>query len=244
MIIANNFPIDWYQESSKRLFKSISIDYFRRGEYNWDYAVFCNTYLPPYQLKNSIWPPQNTIHKVTLNGKPICVVLKRKNKADYEARIHLDSGNYKLATEKYRVALLHDPNNESALLNISIALWRAGDIEGANSHLSDLMELYPNYEWAKEIQGEILLQQEEYEAAIKIFNENLEYNYKFFHSYINLADAYQAMGNEKDALSALKRCIRLNPFYREAYVQAAQIYQRQGNYDLAGKLFERATELE
>jgi hypothetical protein len=244
LTIANNFPIDWYQESSEYPFHSLTIDYFRRGEYNWDYAIFCNTYLPPYQLKNKIWPPKNTIHEVVLNGKPICVVLKRENKADYEARLHLDSGNYKLAAEKYREVLLHEPNNESALLNQSIALWRTGDIDGANSHLEDLKELYPNYEWAKEIKGEILLQQEEYEAAIELFNENLGYNYKFFHSYINLSNAYQEIGNEKEALIALKRCIWLNPFYKEAYEQTAKIYHKQGKYDLADKFFERAANLE
>ena len=145
-----------------------------------------------------------------------------------------------MAIKKYNEVLLYDSRNESALLNLSIALWRKGDIRDANTHLEELTTLYPNYEWAREIQGELLLQQEDFHAAVEVFRENIEYNYKFFRSYISLSNAYQALGNDEDALTVLKRCIWLNPFYREAYEHAAIIYQRQGKDELADKLFERA----
>ena len=45
---------------------------------DWDYAVVANSYIPPGQLQNRIWPPENAIHVVYADGVPVCAVLKRQ----------------------------------------------------------------------------------------------------------------------------------------------------------------------
>jgi len=233
-IVAANFIIpEYYKEKP---YKSRLINYYDRSIEDWDYAVICNTFLNPYQVKNNIWPPVNTIFQIHIEGKPILAVLERKSSSDLEGIKLLKAKKYEPSIHKLSEALSFDPNNESILINLARSYSRLGDYSEMEIVLDQLLEIYPKNEWAMDLRGEMYLDRKEYEAAEEIFKQNIEHNYKFFHSYINLAKTYLEMGQEGQAIQSLKKCLRLNPFYRPAYQVYGNILIERGEEDLGKKM--------
>jgi len=56
--IGLNFQPDIYFPEKSENIEATYIRYYTRGGYEWDYAIFCVSYIHPYQLKNGIWPPE------------------------------------------------------------------------------------------------------------------------------------------------------------------------------------------
>ena len=71
-------PINYYFRKDTANFRTAFIRYNERGEVDWDYAIICNTGISPEQIQNGTFPPKNTVYEVKVDGKPICVVIKRR----------------------------------------------------------------------------------------------------------------------------------------------------------------------
>jgi hypothetical protein len=110
-IVGGNFPIQWYFRNDKNI-RFVYIPYQTRSEYDWDYAIIANSYIPPVQLVNHTWPPANTIHSVMVDGVPVCAVIKRTTKADLEGLRELEKGNNIKSAYLLEKAIEKDPQNE------------------------------------------------------------------------------------------------------------------------------------
>lgn len=235
-IVAANFIIPEYYKGKK--YTSKLIDYYNRSSSDWDYAIICNTFLDPHQLKNGFWPPSNAVFIENVEGKPILAILKRKKKIDLEGKKMLDIGNYGGAIKNLELALINEPNNESIRLNLARAYMLSGDFLAVQEVLKQFETLYPGNEWAREIRGEIAMITENTEEAIHLFKENIDYNYKFFHSYLNLAKAYVSQEKQDEAIQQLKACLRINPFYMPAYKLYGELLIEQGDVELGKKMID------
>ncbi|MCG8306007.1 MAG: tetratricopeptide repeat protein [Cytophagales bacterium] len=233
-IVAANFIIQEYYKGKP--YRAKLIDYYDRSSVDWDYAVICKTFLEPHQARHGYWPPLNTVYVEEIDGKPILAVLKRGSKLDLEGKKDLDQGLYHAAIRKLESALADDKNNESVRLNLARAYQASGDYSGAQSVLDYFKKLYPTNEWANEIRGEIELKQGNVAKAIQFFEKNIDHNYKFLHSYINLAKAMISMDRKEDAISQLKTCLRINPFYTPAYKLYGKILIERGDVELGEKM--------
>ncbi len=233
-IVAANFIIPQYYKNKS--YNPSLIDYYNRSGADWDYAIIGNTFLDPYQLKHGIWPPDNTIHTIEVAGRPILAILKRGSKKDYIGIQKLISGDNREAINLLSEAHGIDPKNESILLNLARAYFNSGQFDNCDSILYQLEVLYPAYEWIKELRGEILLARGQKEQAAELFRENLDYNHKFFHSYVNLARTYLAMGQVDQAEAQLLTCLRINPFYERAYWEYGKILISRGDVELGRKM--------
>jgi tetratricopeptide (TPR) repeat protein len=235
-VVAANFIIPEYYKDKP--YRSALIDYYNRSAYAWDYAVVCNTFLNPAQLKNGNWPPKNTVYTIDIEGRPILAIIKRVTHKDIEGIIALTKGDYTTAITLLSEALNQDTENESILLNLARAHFYSGDHMSAVYQLERLEEINPGNEWSNDIRGEILMKEGNYEAAIALFSENLRMNYKFFHSYVNLAKAYLAMNQEENAIEQLKTCLRINPFYQPAYKVYGALLIERGETELGRKMLD------
>ena len=162
-VVAANFIIPEYYEGKP--YKSVLIDYYNRSAYDWDYAVVCNTFLNPHQLRNGQWPPKNTIYTVEVDERPILAIVRRTTKLDLEGIDYLKKGKYIPAIELLSQAMIQDPENESILLNLARAHFYAGNQPDAISHLDRLEEIYPGNERVMDIRGEIFLKEEKYKIS-------------------------------------------------------------------------------
>lgn len=235
-VIATNFFIPSYYKGEA--YKARQIDYYNRSADNWDYAIICNTFLNPWQLQNGFWPPANTIHQVKIEEKPIVAILKRGDELDFDGIQLLRKGHIEPAITKLEIALSNDSNNESILINLARAYFRNGNKDMAYSTLNSLFRIYPKNEWGQDLKGEILMEGADFVSAIEVFQANIKNNYKFFHSYVNLAKAYHKSGNEQQAITELKKCLRINPFYQPAYQLYGSILIEQGELELGRKMLE------
>lgn len=233
-IVAANFIIPEYYKGKS--YRQKLIDYYDRSSSDWDYAIICNTFLEPYQLKEGIWPPANTIYTEKVDGKPILAILKREAKFGLEGKQLLNVGDYAGAIQKFNQALEIDKNIESVLINLAKSYLKTNDFIQANITLERLLSIYPKNEWAIDMKGEIYLKQGNIDEAIALFKLNIEHNHKFYHAYISLANAYISKGNDDEAIHYLKACLRINPFYKPAYTIYGKLLIDRGEVDLGTKM--------
>lgn len=241
--IASNFPVSWLFRQSQGEISTQYIKYYSRGNYDWDFAIIANAYIHPFQLKNNIWPPENTIHTIDINGVPVCAILERKTKEDYQGYLALKKNNYDQALFLLNKAIKTDPGNESVYLNLSMAFRKSGDINAAKKYLNKCLEIYPEYEVAIYLLAKIHQMEGETDKAIKFFTKNLQNNYKHFPSYVGLAIIYLDIGEDQLAVKNLKKCIGINPGYKPALIALGNHYKSQGNNDLAKKYLNYAEKL-
>jgi predicted negative regulator of RcsB-dependent stress response len=235
-IVAANFVIPEYYKHKN--YRPKLIDYYERSSVDWDYAIICNAFLDAYQLQHGLWPPSNAIYIEKVDEVPIMAVLKRTTKDDLSGKMALDRDEYVLAIAKLKAALEIDSRNESIMLNLARAYVMNGHASDALSVIEDLEKLYPSNEWAKDLKGEIAFAKGDKAEAIGLFKDNIRANSRFYHSYVNLAKVLRSQSKNEEAISHLKTCLRMNPFYRPAYQLYGQMLIEQGNAELGNKMLE------
>jgi tetratricopeptide (TPR) repeat protein len=223
--------------------KPVLVDYYKRGYYDWDYGIFCNTFVHPYQLRQGIWPPSNTIYRAEVDAKPVSILIERRQKADYQAFLQLSRGKPDQARISAAQALEHEPRNESALLLKATAETDLQLYADALHTIDRLLAIYPENEDAMDLTGEIYFAQGDTDRAESVWKSILQNNYKYYHAYVNLSGAAVQEGDEPSAIRWLQRCLGLNPFYKPAVLALARIYAQQGDTTRATRYFERAKSL-
>ncbi|MEI8201932.1 MAG: tetratricopeptide repeat protein [Bacteroidota bacterium] len=203
------------------------IRYFERGNVDWDYAIFVNSYMDPYQLQKNIFPPKNTIYSVTVDGKPICIVLKRGDKSDllgsqYAARHSVDT-----AITYLNRAIKDVPTNEAALLNLTEIYMNMQKYDTALKVANQLLAVYPDYENGLNYQGFIYMYKNDLDNALKTFQHIIRVNFKFVYGYFGMAQVYLRKNDANSAINYLKQAIDINQGFKPAYMTLAQIYQFQ-----------------
>jgi tetratricopeptide (TPR) repeat protein len=162
--IGGNFPFEWYFRNNKSV-RFIYFPWQKRSEYNWDYAIIANSYIPPYQLKQKLWPPQNTIHTIYADGVPVCAVIERLTKDDFDAIHEQRQGNNIKSALLFQKAVQIDPQNELICYKFAEALLATEQNELAEKELEKCLEINPDYEPALVLSGDLMLNQKEIEKA-------------------------------------------------------------------------------
>lgn len=220
---------------------AIKTSYFRneeRSQHDWDYAIVVNRYIPPYQLKNRIWPPENAIHLVYAGGVPVCAVLKRKSKNDYYGYKALRSGLIKEAIIHYEKSISEDNSDELIFYNFAAALYADGQREKADSMLRKGLEINPDCEPIIMYLGNIAVAESRKDEAIRFYEKLIGINRKYFAAYVALSGLV-AENDLRKAQSILRECLVLNPKYKPAIIALADSY-RHSDPEIAGKYDELA----
>ncbi len=226
------YPVDW----QFRDHPEIETSYFRyeeRSQYDWDYAIVTNRYIPPFQLRNKIWPPENNIHIVYADKIPVCAVLERKSKNDYAGYLALTEGKNKEAIGYFEKALMIDDRDEMIFYNFAAAYYNEGQHEKADSLLKKGLEVNPDFEPILMYLGNIARSQNKPDEAIKYYERVIGVNRKYFEAYVGMSELLV----EKDIIRARKlltTCLSMNPRYKPAIVALADTY-RNSNPDIAKK---------
>jgi tetratricopeptide (TPR) repeat protein len=230
--VGATYPVQW----QFRKHPDITTFYLRneeRSQYDWDYAIITNRYIPPFMLKNKTWPPLNAIHIVYAGNVPVCAVLQRKTKADYYGYRALEEGRGKDAIAFYNEAIKHDYKDEMIFYNFARALFNSGEVERADSMLKRGLDINPDSEPILMYLGNISKSAQDTAASERYYNKVLSVNRKYFDAYIELSGLYI----NKDIMKSrqlLRTCLTMNPNYKPAIGALADTY-RETDPDIAEK---------
>ena len=223
IIVGGNFPSQWYFRQNDK----VGFVYFpwqNRSEYNWDYAIVANSYIPPYQLKNQIWPPANTIHTIYADGIPVCAIVERKTKDDLMAINAMNKNDDVKSVQLFEKAIKFDPQNELLCYKFAEALFANGNDDQANKMLEQCLAINPDFEKALILLGDQALKGNDKQKATGFYEKTIRANRKYYPAYPKLAGIIA----ETDKLKArriLKSCLNLNSKYKPALEALADTYR-------------------
>jgi tetratricopeptide (TPR) repeat protein len=238
--IKATFSVEWLF----RHHPEIETSYFRyeeRSQSDWDYSIVVNRYISPYQLKNSIWPPDNSIHIIYADKIPVCAVIERKSKDDFNGYIALNEGRNKDAINYFEKVLRVNDKDEMIFYNFAAALFNDGQYQRADSVLKNGLEINPDFEPILMYLGNIAKSQSRTDEAIVYYQRLIEANRKYFEAYVGLSGLLVNRDIIR-ARSLLRRCLTINPRYKPAIIALADSY-RDSDPDIAKKYDELADTL-
>ncbi|MGC1389778.1 MAG: hypothetical protein WA816_01980 [Bacteroidales bacterium] len=219
----------------------IETSYFRyeeRSQSDWDYAIVANRYISPFQLRNKIWPPENSIHIIYADKVPVCAIIKRKSKDAFAGYVALNEGKNKEAIGYYKRALKIDDRDEMIFYNFAAALYNDGLYLKADSLLKAGLELNPDFGPILMYLGNIARSKNRIDEAIKYYKRVIEADKKYFEAYVGISELLI----DKDVIKArelLTTCLDMNPRFKPAIIAMADTYRR-SNPDIAKKYDELA----
>ncbi len=219
----------------------VETSYFRyeeRSQCDWDYAIVANRYIPPYQLKNNIWPPENAIHIIYTDKIPVCAVLERRSKDDFRGYCALNEGRNSDAIKFFEKVLQVDDKDEMIFYNFAAALYNDGQYQKADSVLKRGLEINPDFEQILMYLGNIARSQKKTDEAIGYYERVIKANRKYFEAYVGLSELLA----DRDLMRArtlLRTCLTLSPRYKPAIIALADTY-RNSDPDIANKYYDLA----
>ncbi len=221
--VMSTYTVSWMFRDNPRVVTS----YCRFGERSmndWDYAIITNRYIPPFQLKNGIWPPSYAIHNIYADGVPVCTVLKRQTKDDYLGYEALRQGRFNDAVNLYMKAAGNDCDDEMILYNYGTALYKNGAFAAADSVLKKGLGLNPDFSLINMYLGNIAVSQGRQEEAIEYYEKVIGSDRKYCEAYVGLAMLLKATDMKKTR-NLLRECLTIDPRYRKAISVLADTYR-------------------
>ncbi len=244
IIIATNASIGYYFRHYQDQVSTTYTRYYDRGSYDWDYAIFFCNYIDPYQLKNKIWPPFKTIHTIDVDHVPICAVVKRESKMDYQAIRLIDQQDFLNGIPMLEEVIKREPHNEVALLKLTEAYIQIMQYENAIRTVDQCLKIYPDYDKALNLKGIAYMQNQEYDKAASVFIYIInKVNYRFVTAHHNLALIYIRQNDAETAKNYLRKAIEVNSNYKPAYLLMAEILRQQGRTNEANQYLQVANSL-
>jgi len=222
--IATNFSVIWNFRNQPNI-KSFYCQYDERSQVDWDYMIVANSYIPPFQLKNKIWPPPNAIHVIYADKDPVCAVLKRETKTDLQGYEALLSGDTSNASRNFAAALKINAQDELIFYNFATALVREGKTDSARVVLQSALKINPGYEPVLMYLGNIAVTQNNSREAIGYYQTLIGFNRKYYEAYVSLSRLL-ADSDISKSRGLLKTCLTLNPGYKPAIVSLADSYRK------------------
>lgn len=221
-------PINYYFRHDTAKFTTAFIRYNEKGDVDWDYAIICNTGIAPEQLQSGVFPPKNTVYKVEVDGKPICVVLKRQDKSDVKAFELKSKGQLDEAISFYLKAIKADPQNETALISLSEIYLRKNLPDSVIMFTNQMLKLNPNSENANYFKAYALFMQNKEKEALLLCNKVIKDNFKYSPSYSLAANIKLKQQDLYGAEEYLKGIISIDRFDEQTMQQLLAIYQAYG----------------
>ncbi len=236
-VVAATSSVEWEFRKNPGI-KTKYIRNEERSMSDWDYAIVANRYIPPAKLKNQKWPPGNSIHIIYVDSVPVCAVLERKDKSDYQGLKALEKGDNIEAARLFAEALKTDNEDEMIFYNFARALYNSGQFERADSVLSAGLDINPDFEPILMYLGNIAAYWNETDRALYYYDRLIRVNRKYFQAYVESAELL-AETDLKKARDLLKECLSIHPGYKPAITALADTY-RNTDPEIARKLDEMA----
>lgn len=120
-------------------------------------------------------------------------------------------------TRHYRQEIEKNPSDVDAHVQIGIILAKLGDRDEAMKYFDKILAMKPGNATALNNRGNLLMIDSKYAEAQKAYREATRSNPDDAYIWINLAKAYKATNNIKEAKAAFMEALRLDPGVKKRY---------------------------
>jgi hypothetical protein len=176
--VASNCNLSNYFNNCQNIHYEYS-RYLERSSVDWDYGLFGVNYIHPELLKNGKWQSTEIIKTFYHDGNPIVVMLKRKDKLDFQGIRKSELGEFDEAQVLIKKAIDSDPNNVWLYLQLAKNSLKQNDFESFNRYLQSGREIYPLYEPFYLLEAQYLFDKKDFREAKVVLNELIEINPRY-----------------------------------------------------------------
>ena len=202
--------------------------WYERGNSDWDYAIFVITGISPDLQKSKYFPPKNTVHTIEVDGKPICLILKRTDKSDLIGNDFKEKREYDSALVYLNKALALEPANEAALLNIIEIYFSINQLEQAKTFIDKFLAIEPRNEAGNLYLMNYYVYKNQADKALQICDFIKTINFKNPQAYLMASNIYMSRGNLRGAEMELLSLIDMGRVDDQVVQLLLKIYQSQG----------------
>ena len=203
--------------------------WYEKGNNDWDYAIFTITGMAPEQIKHAgAFPPPDCIKTIDVDGKPICLILKRQSKVDILGNQYKSKNQVDSAIICFKEALAINPYNEAALNNIIECYLMRGQLDSAKAYIDQELTFLPKYETANYFLAHYYMTKGEMDKAIETCKYIIDCNFKFTSAYHLMCNIYLRQNDVKNAEKALLQLIDHDQLDNTGVQQLIQIYKAEG----------------
>lgn len=230
IVVASWHPasVGYYFQHDTDRFKVGFSRWYERGNVDWDYAIFVVTGIYPELQKSSYFPPKNTVHTITVDGKPICLILKRSDKSDLIGFQHKEKEEYDSALVYLEKAVSIEPANEASLINLVEIYFNTQQPEKAKIYIDKLLAIEPHSEVANIYLLHYYLILNNIDQATQICKLLKNINYKSAQAYFVLSDIYVSQGNLRGAERELLSLMDTGRIDDQVIQKLMKVFQSQG----------------
>jgi len=215
----------------------------RRCDDAWDYALYPTRFINGHTLRRGLWPPDNAVHVIEVDGAPILAILKDTTRNCALGTAALKLQDWIGAVERFRQEVNDVPDNELAWGGLAQAYFNSGQVEEAKAAAEKALDISPADETANNLLGLYWLNKGDVEQAKNQFQRTIKIEPGAPTPYYYLAVIAQQQGNTAEALRYLNQLIQLAPNFRPAYELGAQLYDALGNAQAAQQFRDAAQQL-
>lgn len=219
--------------------KVIYSRYYEKGKENWDYAIWANTHITPYQLENNYWPPKESIHTMDVDGIPVGAVIKRVSHEDFKGFEASNQGKRNEAKQHFKNFLKSYPENEEVLEGYARIMLQERQLDSTIIYADSSLIYNPNQIGAWFLKASALNTQKKYTEALAACEEMLKIKEEFADGHFQKGFALKNLNKPNEALKALQKATAYKKDYYQALMQMGEILTNYKNYKKALELYSK-----
>ena len=155
------------------------------------------------------------------------------------AALRREQGDLPAAEAEYRIALMFDPQNATALNGLGVLLLELGQSEESEELLRLCIAFAPDYAVAHSNLGLVLTTRGKEEEALQAYADAVRLAPYVADLHFNLGDALRKCGRFEEAEESLKQAASLAPDDNEILSALGDVARLRGHFEEAVALFQR-----
>lgn len=237
LLIASNggLQLEKYFEGFDSSVTTVYTRYYEKGAQNWDYAIFPNMYIHPYQLKNHIYSKGDSLHFIMLDGEPLTFIFKRNNRNDYNASQAISRNDIPAAVTELNEYLKYNPKSEWGWFQLAYMYAQQSDYNTAQNYLNEAFKWHPEFLPARALQGLVYQNTGRCKEAQPLFLGLISDKYDLFNSYKWSGICYETDGNWRKALEQYGFALGAGNTQNDTYARIANCFRKLGDNTQAAK---------
>lgn len=237
LVIASNGGVETaeYFKGFDDSVSTVYTRYYERGALDWDYALFPNMYIHPYQLKNNVFPRADSLHTLKVDGRPLCFIYKRQNRDDLAAMQAISANDANTAMQKFNSFLRYNPKSEWGWFQLAYLYAQSGNWAQAQLYNTESTKLHPEFMPNLALKGLIYFNTGRVPDSKPIFNKLIEEKYDLANSFKWSGMVYEHEKNYKKALEQFGFALGAGNKQKDLYSRIGNCFRQLGDITQAAK---------